>query len=267
MIRILILMLLFPTISVAWNQMPPKSIQECSIQTPYGVPESKNKLEESCRHAYAHGIDTTAKIPAWTSYTLTPDHAIGCLPRSDVFAPDQSFNPKDRAELRDYLNSGFDKGHMGPDGDMSFDLQAEYESFLLTNMVPQTHVLNAGVWKTLETSIRAWAVQLNHDFTIYAGPIYDKNDKTIGPDKVVVPHGFYKIVIDDQTKQYAAFVFPHYGKLEKDILVYVDNVENIEKQTGISFKLPKDGKELNKSEVWPADIGKLAKDKKIKCAK
>jgi endonuclease G len=69
----------------------------------------------------------------------------------------------------------------------------------MTNMSPQAGSLNRGIWKLLETSVRGWVVQRNQSYTIYVGGVYDANDPKIGQG-VVVPHGFYKIVVNNQTK-------------------------------------------------------------------
>ena len=97
---------------------------------------------------------------------------------------------------------------MAPDGDLSWNQQVEYESFLMTNMTPQAGSFNRGIWKLLETSVRGWAVQKNQPYTIYVGAIYNAQDKKIG-NGVVVPHGLYKIVINDTTKEVAGWKFPH----------------------------------------------------------
>ncbi|HET8688440.1 MAG TPA: DNA/RNA non-specific endonuclease [Methanosarcina sp.] len=257
--------LLVSTSAFAWDQVPPGAIQNCQAQVPYGVPQATKKVTLICRHAYVSAFDEQAKIPNWVSYTLVPNHALGCVPRSNAFEADASI--KNSPTPQDYAGSGFDKGHNADDGDMSFDNQAELESFLMTNMSPQAPSLNRGTWKLLETSVRAWAYEINQPLTVYIGNLYDANDKTIGHG-VVIPHALFKIVIDDSTNQYAAWLFPHvkpYPNLGTDLTKYRVTVAQIEQLSGIKFPLPQGATELAVGKEWPVDFGKLTKAKKATC--
>ena len=258
-------LLLVSTASQAWDQTPPAAIQSCAAQAPYGFPQVARAGAAICRHAYVTLNDTQAKIPVWVSYTLQPQNALGCIPRSNAFAPDASLAKGQRAELKDYAGTGYDIGHTAPDGDMSFDNQAELESFILTNMTPQLPGLNRGIWKLLETSVRGWASQLNQPFTIYAGPIYGPGDKTIGDSKVVVPHAFFKIVINGTTHEVAGWLFPHAGNQGNDLTKVRATIAQIEQQTGIKFAFPAGAKELQPGAEWKMDFGALTKAKKAKC--
>ena len=156
---------------------------------------------------------------------------------------------------------------MAPDGDMSWDAQVEYESFLMTNMSPQAPSLNRGAWKLLETSVRGWSVQLNNSFTVMAGNIYGPGDKTIGKG-VVVPHALYKIVIDNQTGQAAGWRFPHvtpYPNLGNDLTKLRAPIAQIEQEAGVKFIFPRGAKELAPGNEWPVDFGKLTQAKRQKC--
>ena len=167
----------------------------------------------------------------------------------------------------DYAGTGYDKGHMSPDGDLSWDPQVEYESFLMTNMAAQAGSLNRGIWKLLETSVRGWAVQLNNSFTIVSGSIYGPGDKTIGKG-VVVPHGFYKIVINNQTGQVAGWRFPHvapYPNLGNDLTKFRTTITQIEQEAGVKYAFPANAKELQPGQEWPVDFGALTKAKKARC--
>lgn len=260
------LMLVFvSTPLLAAPQAPAQPIAACQAQAPYGFPQSARQGVPLCHHAYATFVDPVAKIPEWVVYTLTSAHALGCLPRTNAFAADQSFTGS--ATPQDYAGTGFDKGHIAPDGDMSFDDQAENESFLMTNMSPQAPAFNRGIWKLLETSVRGWAVQTGHTFTVYAGDIYGPGDKTIGKG-VVVPHAMFKIVIDDNTKQVAGWVFPHvapYPNLGNDLAKFRVAVANIEQAAGIKFGFPAGASELAAGQEWKVDFGALTTAKRQKC--
>jgi endonuclease G len=59
----------------------------------------------------------------------------------------------------DYTNSGFDRGHLAPAGDMKWSETAMDESFLMSNISPQKPAFNRGIWKKLEEKIRSWAIE------------------------------------------------------------------------------------------------------------
>jgi endonuclease G len=210
------------------------------------------------------GYDASAKIPRYVTYNLTTQNALGCTPRTDVFVADQSVS--NGARPQDYIGTGYDKGHMSPSGDLSWDTQVEFESFLMTNMVPQLPGLNRGPWKLLETSVRGWAVQQNQPYTIYVGAVYNAQDKKIG-NGVVVPHAFYKIVINDQTNEVAGWWFPHMERLGTDLTQLRLPISQIEQQAGIQFALPVEVRELDTGKEWSVDFGALARAKRAKCSK
>lgn len=245
----------------AWTQTPPRPMQACASDAPYGYPAGKNGVP-LCRLAYATLYDAQAKLPIWTVWTVTPPEAIGCIARTNAFVADQSVQGSPSPE--DYAGTGFDKGHVAPDGDLSFDQQVEYESFLMTNMMPQLGGLNRGIWKLLETYTRGYVVQRNTSVTIYAGPIYNYSNKTIGKG-VIVPQAFYKILIDNRSKEVLAFIFPHTGGQGNDLDVVLSSVEAVESQTGLKFPLPQGAVLGKKTKDFPVDFGALTKAKQAKC--
>jgi endonuclease G len=251
--------------SSAWTQRAPNPIQACAVHQPYGFAQTARQLQPICRQAYLVAYDAPAKLPNYVAYTLTPPNALGCVARTNAFAADQSI--QGGATPADYAGTGYDKGHMSPDGDLSWDTQVEFESFLMTNMSPQAGSLNRGIWKLLETSVRGWAVQRNQTFTIIAGGIYDATDKKIGSG-VVVPHGFYKIVINQATGEIAGWAFPHvapYPNLGNDLTKFRLPITQIEKTAGVNFAFPKNARELNPGQEWPVDFGALTNAKRAKC--
>ena len=253
------------TPSFAWTQRSPLPLQQCSIHAPYGPPQSARPLELICREAYLVGFDPASHIPSYVEWTLTPQAALGCVARSNAFAADQSVPGS--AAPQDYAGTGYDKGHMAPDGDQSWNQQVEFESFLMTNMTPQAGSLNRGIWKLLETSFRGWVYQENRPFTAISGAIYGPMDKKIGRG-VVVPHAFYKIVIDDQTGYVAGWYFPHvapYPNLGNDLTRFRRPIAAIEQEAGIRFGMPRNVQELPAGKEWQVNFGALTQAKRAKC--
>ena len=264
----ILLGLLLAVVSVtssAWTQRAPGTVQQCAVHAPYGIPQVQGAVQPVCREAYLAAYDAQVKEPRFVMWTLTPGHALGCVARSNAFAADQSIQGGPTPQ--DYAASGYDKGHMAPDGDQSWDQQVEFESFLMTNMTPQAPSLNRGIWKLLETSVRGWAAQSGQTFNIISGAVYDANDKKIGTG-VVVPHALYKIVVDQNTKQVAGWWFPHvapYPNLGNDLTKFRLPIAQIEQQAGVKFAMPAGAVELQPGKEWPVDFGKLTQMKRQKC--
>jgi endonuclease G len=248
----------------AAEQVAPLPPASCMAFLPYGAPTAKQNTTTICRSAYMVNHDPVAKIPVWVAYTIQPATAISCLPRDDAFAPDMSLPKGQRAELVDYQKSGYDQGHLAPNADMSVSAQAAKESFLLSNMSPQLPGVNRGVWKQLESSVRAWTYTTKHPLTVYAGDIWPPaNARAIGPNKVVVPDVLWKVVVDNTTKQSLAFMFPNREGLATDIKPFQVSVADIEKATGLVIPVP-DNKMI-KNPVPIADLNAVTTAKKTAC--
>jgi endonuclease G len=263
--KLLTLLIIFASVQTfAWTQRQPQNPQTCQVHAPYGFPQTQS-ITPICRQAYLVGYDAAAKLSKYVTYELLPKNAIGCVARTNAFATDQSV--PNGATPQDYAGTGYDKGHMSPDGDLSWDVQVEFESFLMTNMSPQAGSLNRGIWKLLETSVRGWAVQRNQSYTVYVGGIYNAQDKKIG-NGVVVPHGFYKIVINNQTKEIAGWGFPHvapYPNLGNDLTKFRVSVQQLMQQAGVQYAFPQGAIELQPGKEWPVDYGALTNAKRAKC--
>ena len=235
----------------AWTQRQPFPVAQCQAHAPYGFPNSAKAIQPICQQAYLVGYDAAAKLPEFVMYELLPQNALGCVARTNAFAANQ-FVPN---------------GATPADYDLSWDTQVEFESFLMTNMSPQAGSLNRGIWKLLETSVRGWAVQRNQLYTVIAGGVYAQGDLVIGKG-VLVPHAFYKIVINNQTKEVAGWMFPHvkpYPNLGNDLTKFRLPIAQIEQQGGVQYPMPAGAIELQPGKEWPVDFGALTKAKKARC--
>ncbi len=116
--------------------------------------------------------------------------------RTDRFFADARLPQAERAELDDYRNSGYSRGHMAPAGDMPTPTAME-QSFSLANMVPQSERHNGGPWAKVEQDTRHYASRAKGDVYVITGPVYVQSRKTIGENRVRVPDYVFKLVYDE----------------------------------------------------------------------
>ena len=186
--------------------------------------------------------------PEWVAYQLKKEH----LSKNEFKRPFFKVDKKVRtssADWRNYKNSGYDKGHLCPAGDRRFSYNAFEETFLTSNISPQNHDFNAGIWNELEQKIRYWASKYDGVYVVTGGILV--NDlKTIGYEAVSVPRYFYKVVLNvsGKNKKMIGFLMPNEPS-EKPLVNYVVPVDEIEKRTGIDFFADIEDQEEQKLEV------------------
>ncbi|WP_194766144.1 DNA/RNA non-specific endonuclease [Tamlana sp. I1] len=139
------------------------------------------------------------------------------------------------AHWRNYKKSGYDRGHLCPAADRLYSKEAHDETFLTSNISPQEHNFNAGIWNTLEQKVRYWAQKYDGVFVVTGGVLKGEM-KTIGSENVSVPNAFYKVLIDTNSgkTKMIGFLVPHENS-RKPLYDFVVPVDSIEKLTGIDF--------------------------------
>ena len=139
------------------------------------------------------------------------------------------------ADWRNYKNSGYDRGHLCPAGDRRMSFEAYNETFLTSNISPQDHDFNAGIWNRLEQKVRYWAEKYDGVY-IVTGGVLKENLKTIGDENVSVPNKFYKIIVDASGGNYkaVAFLIPNKPSSES-FYEYAVSIDEIEARTEIDF--------------------------------
>ncbi|KAJ3154994.1 nuclease [Geranomyces michiganensis] len=127
-----------------------------------------------------------------------------------------------RAKLKDYVASGYDRGHLVPAADVVGSQEAIDETFLLTNVSPQVGVgFNRNYWYYFENFVRS----LTHEFDdvyVVTGPLYlptvgddgksyVKYEVIGDPPNVAVPTHFYKVIlgVKDGRQAMQGFVLPN----------------------------------------------------------
>ncbi|WP_452222925.1 DNA/RNA non-specific endonuclease [Lacinutrix chionoecetis] len=170
----------------------------------------------------------------WVAYELKKSHLSNTNFKRPYFEIDNAVKTK-AAHWRNYKNSGYDRGHLCPAGDRKYSQAAHDETFLTSNISPQKHDFNSGIWNRLEQKTRYWASKYDGVYVV-SGGILKGDLKTIGSEKVAVPNQFYKVIIDNnsgETKM-LAFLMDH-GASNEPLYKFVVAVDEVEKLTGIDF--------------------------------
>ena len=170
----------------------------------------------------------------WDAYELKREHLKKNNFERPYFVEDRSVKTKS-ANYKNYKNSGYDRGHLCPAGDRKFTFDAFHETFLTSNISPQNHEFNAGIWNRLEQKVRFWAEKYEGVYVITGGVL--KNGlKVIGEEEISVPQEFYKIVIDASDGDYKAIAFLIPNRFtDKSFYEYAVTIDAIEDKTGIDF--------------------------------
>ena len=183
---------------------------------------------------YSLSYSETHEQAEWVAYELKKSHLSSTNHKRPYFEIDKTVKTG-AASWRNYKNSGYDRGHLCPAGDRRYTKEAHDETFLTSNISPQEHRFNAGIWNTLEQKVRYWARKYDGIFVVTGGVLKGEMN-TIGTEDVSVPNQFYKVLIDNNTgnTKIIAFLMPH-KKSSKPLYEFVVSVDEVEALTGIDF--------------------------------
>src|SRR5690554_5417485 len=171
----------------------------------------------------------------WVAYELKPEHISGGKHKRPYFSQDPKVSTES-AHWSNYKNSGYTRGHLLPAGDRVFSKEAYDETFYTSNISPQLHEFNTGIWNSLEMRVRNF-VRKNGKVYVVTGGVLTDNLKTIGQEKVAVPEYFYKILLHYDKEEYKmlAYLIPHQEDKRKSLNSYIVATDSIENLTGIDF--------------------------------
>lgn len=228
-----VLFLLLCTTSNAFTATP----AQCRSQYLNGVePVILNtklsaKTRELCYDNFAVMHSGISRTPLWSAEHLTRASLTEArqLVRHNNFHFEDQLPPGERAELKDYSRSGFDRGHMAPSADMPTE-QAQQQCFTLANMVPQNPDNNRHLWEGIEASVRNLAIK-NGELYVISGPLFLGSDLKRLKGRVLVPTHLFKVVFDPAENIGAAY----FVKNEEGEEWQVISISQLEKMAGINF--------------------------------
>lgn len=146
-----------------------------------------------------------------------------------------------------FKGSGYDHGHLCPSADRLNSRTSQYQTFYLTNMMPQLNGFNGGVWEHMENWVRN-QIKVGSTDTLYVvkGGTID-NANQINSTKVhgmIIPKYYYMALLMKNSSGYKAMGFwvEHKNSSDNSLAKYVVNIDSLEALTGIDFfcNLPDD---------------------------
>lgn len=160
-----------------------------------GVPTDSDPSDDLLmdKGAYVLSYSDALRQPSWVAWRVTRAD-LGSAPRSNDFRQDADLPTGFfRVGPGDYARTGYDRGHLCPSAHRTASREENSLTFLMTNMQPQVHALNAGPWKGLESHERQRAAEGKLVYVV-AGGIFAASPARFGP-QIAVPEASFRITV------------------------------------------------------------------------
>lgn len=188
-----------------------------------------------CKKDYVIGYSQSRKAPLWVAHKLQPDR-IAITAEASNLRPSFRQDPKIPADRQpsnaDFYRTGFERGHLVPFEDLSFDSVSARESMFYTNVVPQNGNNNRGIWASLERLTRSAAK--SGELYVVSGPIYSPEPRTIGK-RIPIPAKMFKMIIDPRKKTVTTYVIPNEAVPSTTLPKYILNRVRVQNETRIDL--------------------------------
>ncbi|KAI8778806.1 endonuclease G, mitochondrial-like [Biomphalaria glabrata] len=240
---------------------------ENNVNIPFQSESSKSKVVSNAGQIVKYGFPSTdnlrsyedfmlsydrrTRTASWVLEHLTPEkvNRVDGVERSKLkFLEDESIHGYHRATNKDYLGSGYDRGHLAAAANHRQSLNAMSQTFLLSNIAPQVGAgFNRDSWNSLEKYVRALA-RKNKNVYVCTGPLFLPRKEAdgklyvryevIGENHVAVPTHFFKVLVVENSQgqfELQSYVMPNQPLPEVRLQNYLVPLEVIERAAGLLF--------------------------------
>lgn len=223
-------------------------------ETRYGMPAADQIL---FNRFYVVGYSYYFRQAKWALEIVDPDKEdVDTVKRADNFRSDYRIPKMFRVDKQDYQGQGYDRGHLVASANQGDTAIQNSETFLLSNMCPQTDGFNRGIWKKLEEKVRELDGQDDVLETyVICGPLFnfDQAVTSIGEGdgnnvSLPVPHGFFKSVLTEGRSgalKMWSFIFPN-EKVSQPLEDFQVKTTMVENRAGILLWERLTGPEIEK---------------------
>lgn len=170
----------------------------CPDKYPNNTPIKVQGLTEICNTFYVSLYDNAHWRSVASIEHLKYGSPVGQVGRIGSFKTDTRVPNAPTPAM--YTNSGYDRGHLAPDGDASTADESR-DTFWMTNMTPQVGSLNQQSWKYLEQNVRKTFYASNADMYVVTIATYAQVPPLVY-NKIPVPSGYWKVVIVGGKERY-----------------------------------------------------------------
>ena len=203
------------TVLIGISSAHADDLSQCSQSFYGGVypeftnPKLSNNTQALCMDGFAVMYSGVSRTPLWSAEYLDRKRLQQAkeIDREDSFHEESRLPKSMRAKLSDYSGSGYDRGHLAPNGNMANRSQ-QYDSFSLANIAPQSPRNNRYIWRNIESATRYLTQQYGEVYTITGVAFTSKKTKQLA-DRVLVPSHFFKAVYIPASNQAGVYYAPN----------------------------------------------------------
>lgn len=263
--RALLVVLLLASAGAHWllNQAsmpasnPASFVPATASSLPTGWPvvvqhDANHAIQFLHNKCYDVGYSNERANPLWVAYRLTAQQDGQVDKRQDKFITDTRTAAKVVHEH--YNRSGYDRGHLAPNHAIAVmcDDEAQKETFLLSNITPQSKALNQRWWERLERAELNFFTHTFREVWVIDGPVFGANPALVPNGPVQVPDACYKIFVARKGDQWhvLAFMADQGVKGDEALSQFRVSIDDIEQRVGLDFlpNLPQDLKKQLKQD-------------------
>lgn len=158
------------------------------------------------------------------------------------FQPDPAIDESLQAGTGEYRsgNSNYARGHIVASADRLMSMDANGQTFYMTNMQPMIDNFNEGVWQQMESFVQKKCPTNSTDtlYVVKGGTIDDaQNVLAYTTNGFIVPKYFYMALLLRNSSGYRAMGFwiEHKAGNSTTLSDYVVTIDQLEQKTGIDF--------------------------------
>lgn len=193
---------------------------------------------------FCYEFDRSKMHTHWVAYRFDAITRESNTTRSNAWADDPAL--PEAYQIGTGYFSGYSRGHICPSADRLYSVEANMQTFYMSNMSPQESSFNEGVWLQLEDLVRRCGRSSTFADTVYVvkgGTIADGQIRTYvqrsSTMKIAVPKYYFTALLSIKDGSYSSigFLIEHNSANagKTDLSEFAMSIDKLESLTGINF--------------------------------